>query len=99
MNILNYLIPVAQANSGGSGSGCQMFSDYGFMGMGGGYMGGIFAILFWVVVIAGIIYLIRSLFHDQSKKQDKTPKEILEERYAKGEIGEEEFERKKEDLS
>jgi putative membrane protein len=98
MNILGHLIPIAKANSGDGSFGGRMMSDYGFMGMGGGYMGAIFMILFWILVLAGTIYLLAFLAQPRNGKQDKTPKEILKERYAKGEIDKEEFERKKKDL-
>lgn len=98
MKILNYLIPVAQAHAEDDTFGHHMFSDYGFMGMGGGFVGGIFMILFWVLAIAGIIYLVKHLSQNQGAKQNKTPLNILKERYAKGEIGKEEFEKKKKDL-
>lgn len=96
--IINYLIPVAQAHTEDDAFGHHMFSDYGFMGMGGSFMGGIFMILFWVLVIAGIVYLVKYLSQNQNKKQDKTPLDILKERYAKGEIDKEEFEKRKKDL-
>lgn len=98
MDILHYLIPTVQAHTDDDFSGYHMMSDYGFMGMGGGFMGGIFMILFWVLVIVGIVYLVKYLISLQSKKQDKTPLDILKERYAKGEIDKEEFEKRKKDL-
>lgn len=61
-------------------------------------MGGIFMVLFWVLVIIGIIYLVKYLSQNQNKKQDKTPQDILKERYAKGEIDKEEFDKRKKDL-
>lgn len=92
MEIINYLIPAAQAHMGDD------YFDHmsGFMGMGGGFMGGIFMLLFWVLVIIGTVYLIKYL--SQNQKQDKSPLDILKERYAKGEIDKEEFEKRKKDL-
>jgi len=98
MNLINYLIPVAQAHTEDDISGYHMMSDYGFMGMGGGFMGGIFMLMFWVLIIIGIVYLVKYLSQNQNKKQDKTPLDILKERYAKGEIDKDEFEKRKKDL-
>lgn len=94
MSIINYLIPVASA---------QVSDDYvcGGMGMfsGYGFMGGIFMILFWFLVVIGIVYLVRYLSQQsQNKQQDKSPLDILKERYAKGEIDKKEFEDRKNDL-
>ncbi len=62
--------------------------------------GGIGMILFWVAVIAVIIVLAKLLI-DSTRNRDtrsKTPLQILEDRYAAGEIGRDEFEEKKQDL-
>lgn len=82
----------------------MMHYGYGNMGFLGG---GIYMILFWVVIIVGIIYLIsRSNISFQNNNQrnynprnnyqprsenDKSPVEIAKERYAKGEIDKEEL--------
>jgi putative membrane protein len=97
MEIINNLIPVAQAHTG-AGEGYNMMSNYGFMGMGGGFIGGMFMLLFWILVIIGAIYFFKYLAQDQNKEQHKDPMEILKERYAKGEIDEDEFEQRKKDL-
>lgn len=62
--------------------------------------GGLHMWLYWILLIlflAGVIYLLGQLFGGSSKLQ-KSALEILEERYAKGEIDREEFEQKKKDL-
>jgi len=56
--------------------------------------GGIFMILFWVVLIFAIISLVRK----GSNNKKETSEEILKKRYARGEISKEEFERMKKDL-
>ena len=75
---------------------------YGF----GNFGGGIYMILFWVLLIVGVVYLIsRSNINFQNSNQannhrnyspdntnrSKSPEEIAKERYAKGEINKEEY--------
>ena len=64
--------------------------DFG-MGFGGG---GIFMILFWVLIIMGVVYLVKILIGGTSKEEKKseTAHEVLEKRFAKGEMSKEEFE-------
>jgi len=68
-----------------------------------GGFGPIFMIIFWILIIAGIVYFIKwSLGQpgDSSvARHGHTPLEILKERYAKGEINKQEFEEKKKDLA
>ena len=75
-----------------------MHWDYGW-GMGFGF-GAIAMIIFWVLLILGIVYLIK-MVAGSSKKEGKqeTAIDILKMRYAKGEISKEEFEKIKDDLT
>jgi putative membrane protein len=76
-------------------------------GSGMGWFGGIFMIVFWVLIIVGLIFLIKWLVHSSrggySVPGGHTPSQraidILKERYARGEIDKQEFEEKKRDLS
>lgn len=74
------------------------WNGFGGWGMGFGF---IFMLLFWGLVILGIATLIRWLLTQSSpnrSSRDKTPWEIVQERYARGEIEREEYEQKKRDL-
>lgn len=74
------------------------WNDFGVWGMGFGF---VFMLLFWGLVILGIATLIRLLMTQSSPKhssRNKTPLEIVQERYARGEIDREEYEQKKRDL-
>ena len=66
------------------------------MGTWGGM--GVGMLLFWGLVIALIVFVVRSLGNDTARGGDKTPIQMLKERYARGEIGKDEFEQKKRDL-
>ncbi len=74
-----------------------MMDNMGWWGPG---FGGFFMILFWALVVVGIAAAIKWLLGSSSGTgaREKTPLDILKERYARGEIDREEFERKRADL-
>lgn len=75
--------------------------DYGGWNnmMGGwGIFGWLTMLLFWALLILGVIALIRYLARSGQGKEDKTPLDILKERYARGEIDKKEFNERKKDL-
>jgi putative membrane protein len=78
----------------------MMYNWGSYSGWGMGF-GMVFMLLFWVLVILGIAALIRWLMTQSSPSRgsrDKSPLEIVKERYARGEINREEYEQKKQDL-
>jgi len=67
----------------------------------GGWMfgGGIGMVLVWLVPIALVIWLVSTWGKSSGgNPTEKTALDILKERYAKGEIGKDEFEGKKRDI-
>lgn len=68
-------------------------------GYGFGFWGWIFMLLWWVLIIVVIIALIKWLANQfNGGTSEKTPMNILKERYARGEIDKKEFEEKKKEL-
>ena len=75
----------------GHGMGFESWGWGGGMGLG--------TVLFWGVIIAVIVLIVRLLGKDAAARGgDKTPLQILKERYARGDIGKDEYEQKKRDL-
>ena len=79
-----------------------MFGNYG---MGFGSNMGFFMIFFWILVIAVIAMLTKGLLGGGKPETcaekgyiGETSEEILKKRYARGEIGEEEFKRMRDNL-
>ena len=76
---------------------------WGYDGFGFGGLGmGIGMLLFWALIIAAIVMLGRGFGGrpggSESRVLERTPLDILGERYAKGEIDKGEFEQKRRDL-
>ncbi len=72
-------------------------------GGGFGIFGMVFMLLFWVLIIAGIVLAVKWLVEQgrsggASGSGVESALDILKKRYARGEIGKEEFEAKKKDL-
>ena len=81
-----------------------MMGDMGTFGSWGWGMGfgWVFMILFWGLIILGIVAIAKWLLGSStssSAPKEKTALEVLEDRYARGEIERKEFEQKKRDLS
>lgn len=73
--------------------------NFGFFPLGG--LGWIFMALWWILIVAGIVALIKWLISESHnvRTHEKSPLDILKQRYAKGEIDKKEFENRKKDLS
>ncbi|WP_345992677.1 SHOCT domain-containing protein [Sulfurimonas sp. HSL-1716] len=65
----------------------------GYMMSGWGFMMG-FGWLIFILAIVGVVYFM----NNSSKNDEPSAKDILDKRYANGEIDEEEYKRKKENL-
>jgi len=101
---MNFIIP-ALKDILTQGRGYDWGMGPGMMGggYGMGWFGPIIMIAFWIAVIVGIVFLVRWLIIStrsagQSTYHEDSALEILKRRYARGEIGKEEFEEKKRDL-
>jgi putative membrane protein len=74
----------------------------GFMGGAGwGTGGGLLMLLFVVAVIAVVVFLFKGYAGwspGSGSPREKSPLDVLKQRYARGEIGRDEFELKKRDL-
>lgn len=80
--------------------GGDFYGHHMNMGGFGFFGGGIFMLLFWILVIIGIIYLVKFMADSNKSKEKESggTVEILKQRYAKGDISKEEFEKMKKDL-
>lgn len=92
----------AHLSSQGTGFMPMMGSGFGNMmgGWGGfGTLGWLSMLIFWAFLILGVIALIRYIGGSGKRSdKDKSPLDILKERYARGEVGKKEFEEMKKDL-
>ena len=70
------------------------------MGNGGGmWFGGGFMWLFWLLIIVVIVIVIKSLLGGGvNRNSTDSPLQILQKRYARGEIDEEEYKRRRREL-
>ena len=74
-----------------------MFGNNGWMG--GGM--GIGMWIFWIVLIVVVVLLVRAFANGRTplpSPREETPLDILKARYARGEIDEEEFQRRRREL-
>lgn len=79
-----------------------MWGDMGGWGWGWGMFGVVHMLLWWVLIILGIVVLGKWLFGGGSRSDSRAADralEILAERYARGEINKQEYEEKRRDLA
>ena len=60
--------------------------------------GGLWMVLWWVLPIAGIVALVMWIGRIRDRSREKSALDILKERYARGEIDQAEYEKKRSDL-
>lgn len=101
--VLNPVMAFADPSTGrtdGWHMGWGMGEGWGF---GHGLFGAFWMVLFWGGIIALIVYAIRGFrgptHRNAPPASDKTPIDILRERYARGEIDKAEFDKRKKHLS
>lgn len=72
-------------------------------GMGWGWPWPLMMLVFWIAVIVGVIFLVRWVASSANRGRGSTSEEsaldILNKRYAKGEINRDEYEKIKKDIS
>lgn len=88
----------AAAHGGGYGGS---YGGGGMMGGGAGLLGGTMGLwgLIWMgLLIAVPLYLAYRLFDQEGDSTDGRPLSVLRERYARGELSDEEFDRRRERL-
>ena len=67
-------------------------ANYSGMGFGGFGPGGLFMILFWSLVIIGMVYIIKQVIvGNKTSFKQETAEQILKHRYASGEISRDDF--------
>ncbi len=71
---------------------------FGMQGWGGWGWVGLLWLFFWLLFVVGLIFLIRYLWPPAQRPREDSALDILNRRYARGEIDQEEFKRRKEDL-
>ena len=68
-----------------------MYGGHGF-----GYFGGLMW-LFWILLIVVIVWAVKAIMPADRNNQrtDKSPMEVLQDRFARGEIDEDEYQRRR----
>lgn len=86
--MLSFIPNVHMGPDGGWGMGPGMMGGYGFFWM-------LMMLVFWVAVIAGIVFLVKWLAAPRGGAHADEAMETLRRRFASGEISREEFEERR----
>lgn len=72
------------------------YEGFGHMMWGGGFgmFGGLMMVAFWALIIGLIVFAVRGFSNRAGTGNGQTATDVLRERYARGEIDEDEFERR-----
>lgn len=92
-----YLIPAAGTLGLIATPGvADTYEGFGHMMWGGGFgmFGGLMMVAFWALIIGLIVLAVRGFSNRRSTGNGQTATDVLRERYARGEIDEDEFERR-----
>ncbi len=85
---------------GGQGG---MMNGYGFQSLGVNPLGGILSLVFWALIIAGLVllvlWLVRNARPTSAAPTDNAALEIAKTRYARGEITKEQYDQLRADLA
>ncbi len=78
-----------------------MYGDMMGWGGGWGFFGMVHMVLWWLLLVLGIVVLAKWVFGGTGgrKASEDHALALLRERYARGEIGKEEFDQKKKDMT
>lgn len=73
----------------------------GEFGVGFGHGGGFIGIFFWIILIVAIVIAVRWLMDNKPSSSGQSDKalDILDQRYARGEIDQKEYEQKRREIS
>jgi len=69
-----------------------MMGYFGGMGFGMGLFGGFFMLIFWFAIIALVIVAVRALYPNDRRGEHEMALDVLQRRFAAGEISQAEFE-------